>query len=65
MTTPSIQKKENCSKHQQSQLDEKTEQQKCEKNCRTDKTDSMITNVLDCKDNNLSVAMIWQAMVTV
>ena len=65
MTTPSIQKKENCNRHQQSQLDEKIEQQKCEKNGRTDKNDSMITNVLEYKDNNLSVAMIWQATVIV
>jgi len=47
MTTPSLQMKWNSNKHQQSQLDE-TKWQKCEKNCRTDKTDSMRKNVLDC-----------------
>jgi hypothetical protein len=55
MTTPSLQMKWNSNKHQQSQLDDKTEWQKCEKNCRTDKNDSMRKNVLDCQDNNLVV----------
>lgn len=48
MTTSSLQMKWNSNKHQQSQLDDETEWQKCEKNCRTDKTDSMRENVLDC-----------------
>lgn len=65
MTTSSLQMKWNSNKHQQSQLDDETEWQKCEKNCRTDKTDSMRENVLDCWDNNLSFAVILKARVTV
>ena len=65
MTTSSLQMKWNSNKHQQSQLDDETEWQKCEKNCRTDKTDSMRENVLDCQDNNLSFAVILKARVTV
>ena len=64
MPTPSLQMKWNSNKHQQSQLDDKTEWQKCE-NCRTNKNDSMRKNVLDCQDNNLTLAVIRQARVPV
>jgi len=46
MTTSSLQMKWNSNKHQQSPLDDKTEWKY--ENCRTDKTDSMWENVLDC-----------------